>query len=77
LANFLLESLDDTVDASAELDWEKEIAARVADPVCAHVPGNRGDDSVDCRRPWQATARLLAESHLQGWQKHTAASIFM
>jgi hypothetical protein len=32
LANFLLESLDDTVDASAELDWEKEIAARVADP---------------------------------------------
>ena len=29
LAGFLLDSLDDTVDASAEEEWEEEIARRV------------------------------------------------
>jgi putative addiction module component (TIGR02574 family) len=31
LADSLLESLDEAVDASAEEEWEKEIAARIAD----------------------------------------------
>jgi putative addiction module component (TIGR02574 family) len=31
LANSLLESLDDTVDASAEEEWNAEIARRIAE----------------------------------------------
>ena len=31
LADSLLESLDDTLDASAEEEWEKEVSRRIAD----------------------------------------------
>lgn len=31
LAGYLIESLDDAVDEDAELEWDKEIARRIAD----------------------------------------------
>ncbi len=38
MAGSLLESLDTTVDADAEVDWNKEIARRLKDLDLSHLP---------------------------------------